>query len=451
MKLIDSGIKFVLKILLPSRLYQYLIVRLKALKRSAQKSKSIVIAKKIVCEIILYPVKLLAALLVLAAKAIVLFSTTSRYYRMLSKLWGSLLYAVNELIQDYVSRGYGLPTAWKRFSIHLELFVNGREVRRSFGPKNPDKTFFVIRPYYFSKPNECIAAIPHLLTNYYCAVQLYAYATENEWIPVVDWENYRLPHSEDVPVNGTMNAWEYYWKQPSPYTLEEVYQSRRVILSNMNIPNGDKIPPLRTPKKNIAGYARKIVENGSGYAAQMTFNEATRQYIDNARESLFPKGKKVLGAAIRGTAYAKMKTGHHAVQPELQEMIDILRTKKEEWGADYIFFTNEEEETIVKMKEAFGDELIYLPRKRYKNYHIYSDNSPNPTNEDLNPLYVAGQRSQTNLEYIAEMALLSQCDFLVCALSNGIKAALLWNAGAYERVEILDKGTYLEAWEKNVK
>lgn len=93
--------------------------------------------------------------------------------------------------------------------------------------------------------------------------------------------------------------------------------------------------------------------------------------------------------------------------------------------------------------------MIYLHRQRYRNYHIYSDNSPNPTNEDLNPLYVSGNRYKTNLDYITEMALLSKCDCLLSALSNGIKAVLLWGVKNFEHVEILDKGVYPELWERN--
>ena len=108
---------------------------------------------------------------------------------------------------------------------------------------------------------------------------------DNKWIPVVDWENYRLPHSEDVPVNGTCNAWEYYWKQPSLYTLEEVYRSKHVILSNMNIPSG-YLPHLRTPENGLEAYAKRIVKLGTRYAKMISFNDYVQGYI----EFVFLKG-----------------------------------------------------------------------------------------------------------------------------------------------------------------
>ena len=402
---------------------------------------------KIGAGIIWLLVRFLCASLMALVRIIMVWLLPERRYRRLKKLVLTFFYNLNELYEDLTVRGYKKRLAIKRFKLREAIFFNGREVDRSYGRENPDKTFFVIRPYYYSHPNEAISAVPHLLTNYYYVLQLMAYAKENGWIPVVDWENYRLPHSEDDPVNGTRNAWEYYWKQLSPYTLEEVYRSKNVVLSNMNIPSG-YLPHLRTPESGLEAYAKRIVKLGSKYACQVSFNHYVQAYIDAAKRKIFPKGKLVMGVAVRGTAYLTMQTGHHAAQPTLDELVGFVAKYMKLWGADYIFFTNEEEETIEFMRNAFGRRLLYLPRKRYRGYHIYSDNKPDPTDEDLNPLYVVGQRYQTNLDYVTEMVLLSQCDFLLSALSNGVKVALMWGGDKFKQIKIIDKGVYKESWQK---
>lgn len=399
-------------------------------------------------KILIFPVKLLVFISIILIKFLLIWLLPGRKYHQLAYIKASIRYVSNEFFKDLFIRRYSCTMSRKRCNLLIKLFYNGREMYIKCGKKNKDKTFFVIRPYYYSKPNEVISAVPHLLTQYYCVVQYIAYAKDHGWIPVVDWENYALPHSEEQAVHGTKNAWEYYWDQPSEYDLEEIYESKNVILGSMNIPSG-YLPHLRTPEKEIKKYARDIIIRGSRYARQIHFNKETQDYINTAKEKLFPKGKKIMGVAIRGTAYSKINAGHHATQPTVAEMIELVKIRFRQWNADYIFFTNEEEETIEIMKETFGNKLIYLPRKRYRNYHIYSDNSPDPTNEDLNPLYVVGQRYQTNLDYITEMALLAQCDCLLSALSNGIKAVLLWGGERFEHCEIIDKGVYPEFWEKN--
>ena len=105
----------------------------------------------------------------------------------------------------------------------------------------------------------------------------------------------------------------------------------------------------------------------------------------------------------------------------------------EEWNADYIFFCCEMTEKVEKMKEAFGDKLITLPRKRYEKL---------PTSDD-NPLYVEGQRYQTNLDYLTEMVLLSRCDCLLAGMSGGVRMAIIWNAGRYRKIHIFENNMWM--------
>ena len=84
-----------------------------------------------------------------------------------------------------------------------------------------------------------------LLFHYYRNLQHLSHAIDNGWIPVVDWQNYGpFPHGEDFPVNGTTNCWEYFWNQPSEYTLDEVYKSKNVILSSQNTEFYGSIPSV---------------------------------------------------------------------------------------------------------------------------------------------------------------------------------------------------------------
>ena len=136
------------------------------------------------------------------------------------------------------------------------------EQKKSFGNKNPDKTFFVIRLY---------PPAAGFLADYNYVLGYMKYAYDNGWIPVVDMQNYQTLYNEDHPIHGTTNVWEYFFEQPldpatgKRYTLEEVYQSKNVILSNGSDQRcnftGDKDPEVLKWQHEMAERAPFNAEN----------------------------------------------------------------------------------------------------------------------------------------------------------------------------------------------
>ena len=108
-----------------------------------------------------------------------------------------------------------------------------RERLKNFGNLNKDKIFYVIRSiddeskFYIGPKN-------NLLANYFYVLSHLQYAIKNKWIPIIDQKNYPVYNKVPCLINGTMNAWEYFWQQPSNYKLEEVYASKNVVLSKRN-------------------------------------------------------------------------------------------------------------------------------------------------------------------------------------------------------------------------
>lgn len=400
---------------------------------------------KIICVIkfIWWPVGLIYEIIECIVKLIMLWGVRRRVYFSIKRITNGTKNTTREFLKDFFERGYSWNNAYERFKLRLALSIEGRERKKNFGNLNKDKVFFVIRPYLYYKPNIAIIGTQQLLSNYYSALHFIATAVENKWIPVIDWENYKLPHSEDEAVDGISNAWEYFWKQPSNYSLQEVYQSRNVILSHQNLPNSGIIPPMR-PTSPIAQYEKDVVAFSVKYSKMVELNDKTKKHVEKMEKQLFPPHKKILGVALRGTSYGNKYAGHYLKQPTIDELIELILQYKELWKMDYIFFTNEEQETVNKVKEILGEMVIIMPRIRYKNYHRYSDNNPNPTNDDVNPLYKKGQRYFSSLDYLTEMVLLSRCNAFLGAHSGGVRAALIWNEGQYEHVKIIDKGVSVE-------
>lgn len=423
MRIIGKFISLLLSLIFPPRVRRSVSDRLNLTAMAFTSN----IELRVFWHIVFLPITLPLSLIVAIVKTILIWVLPAG-------LFSDIKYLFNVLQEDVSERHMPLKLALKRMKIGYELFSKGREKEVSFGEKNPDKTFFVIRPFYYMETNELITTISNLLYHYYRTLQHLSYAIKNGWIPVIDWENYGpFPHGEDEPVNGTRNCWEYFWNQPSEYTLEEVYQSKHVILSSQNTVDYQLIPPVAfyTP---FSRYVSRLIELCPQYDQYITLNEPTASYVQKRQDELFPKNARILGVSVRGAAYGAKRIPGHPVQPDIDNLIIETKEKMEEWKLDYVFFCCEMAEKVEKMKEAFGDKLISLPRKRYEKL---------PTSED-NPLYVPGQRYQTNLDYLTEMALLSRCDCLLAGMSGGVRTAIIWNAGQYRKIQIFERDMWME-------
>jgi|GEM_PF-1218492 len=379
---------------------------------------------RIFWKILFFPIMLIFYLLEAAAKTVATWVLPARTYNN--------LYSLLQLFdQDINFSKYGLRKALRRARIYRKLLATKYEEKASFGNKNPDKTFYVIRPHYVLETSELHNTFINLIGHYYFTLQHLAYAVVNGWIPVVDWENYGpLVHGEEYPINGTMNCWEYYWNQPSKYTLEEVYQSKNVVLSDRDWRAEDTLIPPAVIQLPLQAYAQAHVRLCPRYSQLITLNDFTAEYVKEKQDMLFPKGAKILGVSLR--AQEAYRAFLHPVQPDIPELIRYIRWAMEEWEMDYFFFVCENESPVNMIKETFKEKALVLPRMRRK---------IEPT-EGEDPLYKSGQRYQTNLDYLTEVALLSRCNSLIASFSGGTRTAIIWNANEYENMHIIDLGVW---------
>lgn len=423
MRFIEKIIKIVLGCILPKRAYKSVIGRMDKTKQAITATPEV----KWLFWILFLPLRLVFGLLAAIVKTILIWIP--------GEFYPNLRYRLNELYADLTQRHLGRKLSFKRDSLRRELFSKGKQRKKSFGKKNPDKTFFVIRPYYFMEVNELAPTISNLLFHYYRNLQHLTHAVNNGWIPVVDWRNYGpFPHQEDEPVNGTTDCWEYYWEQPSEYSLEEVYQSKHVILSNRNSRDYGYIPaPQMTAP--FAAYGKRLATQCPEYAKLFKFNEHTQKYFDERLEQVFPSDEnaRILGVCVRAMSYGLKKHTNHPIQPTMEELKALIEKQMEQYSLDYCFVTCESQLVIDELTEYFGDDkLLALPRLRYTDA---------PT-EEFNLLYEDGQKYQTNLDYLAEMFLLSKCTCFLGGMSSGTRVALIWNEDQYENTYIFDRGNW---------
>lgn len=331
---------------------------------------------------------------------------------------------LKQVINQYQKFTFGAAT--KNIIYHWKT----RQKQCSFGEKNPDKRFYVIRNVD-DKSKYFIAARPNLMTNYFFVLSHLVYAQKNNLSPVVDQLNYPVYISQKEPVNGTYNPWEYFWEQPYGNVLDEVYKSKNVILSKRS---GFWEWDLAY---DIPKYTDKdVVKQYHELSKSIPLNQQTQQYCNEIRKNVFSDQDRILGVSVRIAGYSEnafYQGPGHPRQPSAEEMIEIVKDRMQKWNMQKVFLATDSDYAVEKFREAFGEALIVMPRMR-------SPIGYDQKRDMLKPMYAPRNIIQTTTDYIAEMELLAACTGLLGSISAGLKYAVVRNGAKYERIEILDFG-----------
>ena len=118
----------------------------------------------------------------------------------------------------------------KLFFVNKEEYNNmhfNRKHKTCYGKKNKDKRFFVIRRD--CRSTGLLSCYVHFLGH---LVEMNDKIEKGKIIPVIDMytQHFALVHNKE---DGAFkkNAWNYYFEPISKYTMEEVLESKNVILS----------------------------------------------------------------------------------------------------------------------------------------------------------------------------------------------------------------------------
>ena len=333
---------------------------------------------------------------------------------------------IRELISQYKK--------WKpRYATKNALYhLLERERKRSFGACNPDEIYYVIRPIH-QDSYFCLLPLHCLLANYFYVLSHLAYAQEKGWIPLIDQESYPVYNRLPDPVDGTRNAWEYYWQQPGSRHLAETYQSQHVVLSKRSW----------FYQWDLGYEVAKYHDKGQIHffhelAECVPLQESMRAELLGWRERLFAENGRVLGVSFRfgGHATGAVNKGlGHPIQPTVVDLIAITRDRMDMLKMEYVFLASDEQNAVDEFKNAFRERLIVMPRLRANAGKSY-------TEENDNGMYASERMLRTTREYLIEMELLAQCNGLIGSITSGLRYAIVKNDGRYEYMELLDRGRF---------
>ena len=297
-------------------------------------------------------------------------------------------------------------------------YFDAREKRISLGDNNKDIEFYVIRP----RPNTVEGLMALLLY----VLQHISYAEIKGYHPVVDFKNYSTQYNDE----DKTNAWEYFFRQIGEWSLDDIYNSKNVILSGIE------------PGKNCSSYIR----TKSFKTENILFaNRLIQKYIQVSDDVMnlyrlekhnLDIGSK-LGVYLRGTDYTRLKPAGEPVQPSVEEAISIIERyiRNEEYSG--IFLVTEDQEIYDKMLCKYGDFVKTVSYDTFISSYCLRDFLANDRCvEELDP--VPNERGK---KYLVKIMLLSQCRRVISGKTCGSWAACAFS-GNVEKFYLFDLGNY---------
>tara|TARA_B100000787_G_C16178877_1_gene290585 strand:+ start:647 stop:1675 length:1029 start_codon:yes stop_codon:yes gene_type:complete len=274
----------------------------------------------------------------------------------------------------------------------------------SFGEKNPDKFFYIIK----------ITPGAGLFSNVLFVLNHLKLAKKKNYIPFVDMQNFPTIYNESQKIHNTFNAWEYFFENYTSININEIYQSKNVFIAS-NLFQKDFFKDTNTD--DLREYFRD----------NLKVNQRYKKIINFFSEKHF-KNKKVLGVHFRGTSY-KRSPGHPLPATKKQILKKIYQLQLNE-SYDKIFFVTEEENYKNFLVSNLSSKSLFL-KSSYR-----SDKN------DAFEIYPRRlHRFKLGREALLEAMLLSKCDALIYITSNISSASIAWNLNTTQKRIKIDNGS----------
>ena len=263
------------------------------------------------------------------------------------------------------------------------------------GQEDPDQIYYVIRPRGVQEG---------LLSTYYFVMDRIYYAQTHHYIPYVDFDSDKCQYHINTTVNGTTNAWEYFFKQPSDLTKEELNRKKNVLLSGwiyhkernaFYLPKDFHDPHYDITEKVCQKYGR--------------FNDDIQKMADDKYRELFGEASDVLGIFIRGTDYVALKPKGHPIQPSVEQVIEKANEWIDQKHLKHVFLVTEDYSYVEAFRQSLHSSFQCSDNDFVKDYDSH-DYVSSAFKDDA---YSRG------LNYLIRLILLSKCQYFISSITNG--------------------------------
>lgn len=267
-----------------------------------------------------------------------------------------------------------------------------------------------------------------LFASFLAIIKMIYQAKEKGLIPVVDMQTYRNPYLKEEEI-GIVNAWEYFFEQPSGVTLEDIKGKKNVVY--LYEPPYNSFPSdsmdFLTNDKEINYWRMFCKEN-------IKFSRNVEKYLEqyaNILEKI--KAEPTIGVYLRGTDYARIQPANHAIVPSVQESILKVKLMMEKYRCKQIFLSVEDKSIQEAFEKEFGDKLLFIDQLRYAD--------TGKQGIMVTKTFVESDVQDVGMKYISAVYLMSKCNYLFAARCCGSIGALLLSKG-YEKTCFWNRGKY---------
>ena len=283
----------------------------------------------------------------------------------------------------------------------------------------------LFKKYYIIRRTEKGAGF---FSNYYWVMGHVIFAKKLGYIPVVDMENYPTLYSEEAEINGTSNAWNYYFYDVGNISLEDAYSSRRFVLGEIRHLSkyADRYSDAtyRFPSPKAVVY----------YSAYINRYMCIRKEILSEFEEYWHRvisDGEVIGIHIRGTDM-KNDLGH-PVPAELGLYTSKLKQLIIDKGVKYVYLATDEKAVIKEISETIGENVDLIYQNAFR-----SDKQDDAHRVGIHHQVSSDARYKhkylLGFEVLKDAWCLSKCDYLICGMSNVTNVAVIWNNNCYKKI-----------------
>lgn len=273
----------------------------------------------------------------------------------------------------------------------------------SYGKKNPNKFFYIIRRSpgagFFSNLN-------FVLHNLFICDKL-------KMIPVIDMENYPNLYNCKIRINNTKNSWNYFFESTSKFSLKEVYQSKNVVIcDNRTSPKG--WPEIRPGSIFKYFYGFQFL-NSEHRKVFKKYIKIKKEFLNISNRFIRKKfnNKKILGVCFRGSD--QKKSAYQPYTPTEKQMLYATQSLIDKYKFEKIFICTEDIDYLNFYKKKFGKKVVYNNSVRTTDKIDLFDN------KSLNHRYKIGKGN------LIDMLILSKTDHLLFANSNIPHTAIFYS------------------------
>ena len=290
--------------------------------------------------------------------------------------------------------------------------------------------------YIISRGADNVGLFSYVITHF----SQILYALAKGMIPIIDMQYSFNPYLERDKL-GNENSWEYFFKQPCGYSLDDV-NNGECAFSDPNF--FQSILPFITDnnlwfKNNNLWFEGVYFQLwATVYRNFFQLSDSAAKYIEEEFNRIIKPGMRVVGVYCRGTDYTKMRLAGHAIQPEVDEVINKVKSVMPEWNCDYVYVTTEESEIVKRFENAFPGRVLTVKQMYYDDigFDFEHQQLVYAKFDRDNDAYLKG------LEYLSSVIVFSRCNSAVLGHCGGSEVALYINGGKFENVYFYNLGFY---------